>query len=177
MGLNSIEINVGEKENSAEFNLCGDEVGCIIGRRGETLDALQYLVGLVANQYKDKSYYRITVNTGDYRERRENTLEKLGIKMANKAVKSGRKISLEPMNPYERRIIHTSVLKVDGAISWSEGEEKNRHVVIGLQSKYKNNERRLKSPEKKEMQGEREKEGLKSKKLNTDLYSKVEVKN
>ena len=131
MGLNDIEMSVEEKEkNVINIDITGEDVGSVIGRRGETLDALQYLTCLVAN-HVDNSYCRVTINTGDYREKREKTLEILGRKLAIKAAKTGRKSSLEPMNPYERRIIHTAVQKINGAISWSEGENINRHVVIG----------------------------------------------
>ncbi|MCQ4021956.1 MULTISPECIES: RNA-binding cell elongation regulator Jag/EloR [unclassified Ruminococcus] len=130
MGFDSITVTVNEVENGAEINLEGEEVGAVIGRRGETLDAIQYLAGLVAN-HVDNCYFRITINTGNYREKREKTLQVLGRKLAFKAIKSGRNVSLEPMNPYERRIIHTAVQNVNGAISWSEGESINRHVVIG----------------------------------------------
>ena len=141
MGIEGIEVTVTAKEDSAEINLSGEQVGAVIGRRGETLDALQYLAGLVAN-HVGNSYYRITINTGNYREKREKTLEALGRKLAFKVVKTGKNVSLEPMNPYERRIIHTSVQKVDGAISWSEGEVINRHVVIGLDPEYKRSYRK-----------------------------------
>lgn len=136
MGLEDIEVTITEGDNSAEINLDGEQVGAVIGRRGETLDALQYLAGLVAN-HVGNSYYRITINIGNYREKREKTLEILGRKLAFKVLKTGKNVSLEPMNPYERRIIHTSVQKVNGAISWSEGEVINRHVVIGLDPEYK----------------------------------------
>ena len=136
MGLENIEVTVTEGDNSAEINLAGEQVGAVIGRRGETLDALQYLAGLVAN-HVGNSYYRITINIGNYREKREKTLEILGRKLAFKVLKTGKNVSLEPMNPYERRIIHTSIQKVNGAISWSEGEVINRHVVIGLDPEYK----------------------------------------
>lgn len=136
MGLPNIEVEMTEGENSAEINLSGDEVGAVIGRRGETLDALQYLAGLVAN-HTGNTYYRITINTGNYREKREKTLEILGRKLAFKVLKTGKNVSLEPMNPYERRIIHTAVQKVNGAISWSEGEVTNRHIVIGPDPEYK----------------------------------------
>ncbi len=129
MGLEDIETEVTENENTAEINLSGDDVGFVIGRRGETLDALQYLAGLVAN-HVDNQYYRITINTGNYREKREETLERLGKKLAIKAIKTGKNVNLEPMNPYERRIIHTAVQGVNGAISFSEGEDLERHVVI-----------------------------------------------
>ncbi|MBQ8860269.1 MAG: protein jag [Ruminococcus sp.] len=139
MGLNDIEMNVEEKEkNIINIDITGEDVGSVIGRRGETLDALQYLTCLVAN-HVDNSYCRVTINTGDYREKREKTLEILGRKLAIKAAKTGRKSSLEPMNPYERRIIHTAVQKINGAISWSEGENINRHVVIGPDPKSKGN--------------------------------------
>lgn len=130
MGLRSVEISVTEEESGALLSLTGEDIGFIIGHRGETLDALQYLAGLVANHI-DNSYYRITLDIGNYREKRKGTLEVLGKKMAAKAVKTGRNTSLEPMNPYERRIIHTAVQTVPGAKSWSEGEDTGRHVVIG----------------------------------------------
>lgn len=129
MGLEDIETEVKEEENTAEINLTGEDVGFVIGRRGETLDALQYLAGLVAN-HVDNQYYRITINTGNYREKREETLERLGKRLAIKAVKTGKNVNLEPMNPYERRLIHTAVQQVNGAISFSEGEDLERHVVI-----------------------------------------------
>lgn len=136
MTLQSVEIEKSTDENAVEFNLSGEEVGFVIGRRGETLDALQYLTSLVANHGEDP-YIKVTVNTGNYREKREKTLEILGRKLAFKALKTGKKTSLEPMNPYERRIIHTAVQKVNGAISWSEGENAARHVVIGPDPKVK----------------------------------------
>lgn len=130
MNLSSINIERQDSENAVKFDLSGDEVGFVIGRRGDTLDSLQYLTSLVAN-HKDNSYFKVTIDTGNYREKREKTLEILGRKLAFKAVKTGRRTSLEPMNPYERRIIHTAVQKINGAVSWSEGENANRHVVIG----------------------------------------------
>ncbi|MBW7572908.1 RNA-binding cell elongation regulator Jag/EloR [Caproiciproducens faecalis] len=130
MGLPAVEIQITEEENGAQLSLSGDDIGFIIGHRGETLDALQYLTGLVANHI-DNSYYRITIDIGNYREKRKETLEILGKKIAAKAIKTGRNSSLEPMNPYERRIIHTAVQTIEGAKSWSEGEDLARHVVIG----------------------------------------------
>ena len=141
MNLNDLTIDVEKTDNSATFNIEGEDVGFIIGRRGETLDALQYLASLVAN-HNNEDYIKVTVNVGNYRDKREKTLEILGRKLAFKAIKTGKKTSLEPMNPYERRIIHTAVQKVNGAISWSEGENTARHVVIGPDPKYKNNNRR-----------------------------------
>ena len=142
MGLPDIAIERGtdEEENTLTFNLSGEEEGFVIGRRGETLDALQYLASLVAN-HSEEGYVKVTVNVGNYRDKREKTLEILGRKLAFKAVKTGKKTSLEPMYPYERRIIHTAVQKVNGAISWSEGEGAARHVVIGPDPKARNNRR------------------------------------
>ncbi len=130
MGLPDVGIEVVEEESGAAFTLRGDDLGFIIGHRGETLDALQYLASLVAN-HVEGAYFRLTLDVGNYREKRKETLEALGRKMAYRAVKSGRNSSLEPMNPYERRIIHTAVHTVEGAKSWSEGEDQGRHVVIG----------------------------------------------
>ena len=130
MGLRDIEVSIQEEESGAQLSLTGEDIGFIIGHRGETLDALQYLAGLVAN-HVENTYYRITLGIGNYREKRKETLEVLGRKMAAKALKTGRNCSLEPMNPYERRIIHTAVQEVEGAKSWSEGEDLARHVVIG----------------------------------------------
>ena len=140
MGLADIAIEKKQEEDTLEFNLSGEEEGFVIGRRGETLDALQYLASLVAN-HNNEEYVKVSVNVGNYRDKREKTLEILGRKLAFKAVKTGKKTSLEPMNPYERRIIHTAVQKVNGAISWSEGENTARHVVIGPDPKAKNNRR------------------------------------
>lgn len=130
MGLVDTQIEIREVEAGAEFVLSGNDIGFIIGHRGETLDSLQYLASLVANHDNDE-YYRITLDVGNYREKRKETLESLGKKMALKSIKTGRNNSLEPMNPYERRIIHTAVQEVEGAKSWSEGEDMNRHVVVG----------------------------------------------
>jgi spoIIIJ-associated protein len=130
MGVPNPEIKIIEGEKGSTLEISGDNLGVIIGRRGETLDALQYLAGLVANRV-DNSYYRITLNIGNYREKREQSLIGLAKKIARGAAKTGKKTSLEPMNPYERRIIHTAVQEVKGATSWSVGEEPYRHVIIG----------------------------------------------
>lgn len=130
LGGKNVVIDIQEEENGCVLKLSGDDLGFIIGRRGETLDSLQYLAGLVANRV-DNAYYRVTLDIGNYREKREQSLTGLAKKMANQAARTGRKSSLEPMNPYERRIIHTAVQDVKGATSWSVGTEPNRHVVIG----------------------------------------------
>ena len=131
-----IEANVkgGQLDGNLAIVLEGEHLGAIVGRRGETLDALQYLTTLVANR-GEGDYQRITLNIGDYREKREKTLRSLARRMANQAVKTGRNMTLEPMNPYERRIIHTAVQDVKGVTSWSVGEEPNRKVVIGTKGR------------------------------------------
>ena len=131
MKLTNIEITSEKNEDSAVFNIEGEDVGFVIGRRGETLDALQYLTSLVAN-HVENSYFKITVNTGNYREKREKTLEILGRKLAFKAVKTGKKSSLEPMNPYERRIIHSALQNDKYVTTHSEGEEPFRKVIVTL---------------------------------------------
>lgn len=129
MGLAGTEIKVIKDGDNAILNLEGEGLGVIIGRRGETLDALQYLTGLVANRIEG-DYVRISIDSGNYREKREKTLEALARKIAITAVKTGRSSTLEPMNPYERRIIHAAVSQITGATSTSIGEEPNRKVVI-----------------------------------------------
>ncbi len=126
------KVTGGQLGNNLAIMLDGEHLGAIVGRRGETLDALQYLTTLVANR-GEGDYQRITLNIGDYREKREKTLRSLARRMANQAVKTGRNMTLEPMNPYERRIIHTAVQDVKGVTSWSVGEEPNRKVVIGTE--------------------------------------------
>ncbi len=107
----------------------GGDIGTVIGKRGETLDAVQYLVSLVANR-QEGEYVRFTINAGNYREKREETLRALAQRMAKKVLKTGRPAALEPMNPYERRIIHAVVTEIEGVYSKSTGEEPNRKVVI-----------------------------------------------
>lgn len=134
-------VTVTEEENGCTLMIEGENLGFIIGRRGDTLDALQYLTGLVANR-AESEYYRVTLDIGNYREKREQALKGLAKKMASQAARTGRKNSLEPMNPYERRLIHTAVQDVKGATSWSVGSEPNRHVVIGPSDDNPNKNRR-----------------------------------
>ncbi len=131
MDLESVNVSVSEQTEgaSAVLLLEGESVGTLIGRHGETLDALQYLTGLVANK-AEGDYFRISLDSGNYREKRKKTLESLARRMAVSAAKTGRSMTLEPMNPYERRIIHSTVQEVEGATSTSIGEEPNRRVVI-----------------------------------------------
>ena len=126
----AVEIQEDEDGNGCTLMIEGENLGFIIGRRGDTLDSLQYLTGLVANRGR-ADYYRVTLDIGNYREKREQALKGLAHKLASQAARTGRKNSLEPMNPYERRRIHTAVQDVKGATSWSVGSEPNRHVVIG----------------------------------------------
>ncbi|MFI3206579.1 MAG: RNA-binding cell elongation regulator Jag/EloR [Clostridia bacterium] len=131
MGVSDLEIEAQEDEaEGLNINLKAEDISFIIGHRGDTLDSLQYLTSLVANQGEDK-YMRISIDVGTFREKRKETLEKLGKKIAQKAIKYGKNQILEPMNPYERRIIHFAANSVEGVKSWSEGEDLTRHVVIG----------------------------------------------
>lgn len=130
LGMEKCEIEVYADDEEISFELdCGDEYGIVIGRRGETLDAIQYLVRMVANK-GISGYRRVSVNVGNYREKRADVLVSLAKRTAARAVKSGRNITLEPMNPYERRIIHTAVQEVKGATSFSTGTDLDRRVVI-----------------------------------------------
>ncbi len=129
MGVEEVSVSVTEEDNHCKISLEGEDLGFIIGRRGDTLDALQYLTSLVANR-AEGAYRRISINIGNYREKREKTLSGLARKAAIQAAKGGKTTSLEAMNPYERRIIHTAVQKVEGATSYSVGSDPNRHVVI-----------------------------------------------
>lgn len=112
-----------------EVDVDCDDYGIIIGRRGETLDALQYLTSLAIKKKTDK-YARVTLNVGDYRAKREQTLRALAVKNANYVLRTGRRYTFEPMNPYERRIIHTAVQEVEGVISRSVGNGMDRKVLI-----------------------------------------------
>ncbi len=131
LGCTNISIKVAEKENSALIELEGDGLGVIIGHRGETLDALQYLAGLAANT--GSGYYKVSLNIGDYRQRREETLINLAGRICEQVLETGKCRTLEPMNPYERRIIHTAVQGIDGVTSASFGEGSERRVVIGIE--------------------------------------------
>lgn len=129
MGLSSISLEVSEDKDGAVITFSGDNVAVLIGHHGDTLDSLQYLVALACNRV-DGEYFRITLDCGSYRERREETLKALAARLAAKVKKSGRPQLLEPMNPYERRIIHSVVSEIPGVYSKSKGEEPNRRVVI-----------------------------------------------
>jgi len=129
MGVD-VTIDMGtDAEGNVYGYINGDTLGILIGRRGETLDAVQYLTSLKVNRGRE-GYTRVTLDTENYRAKREDTLIRLANRMANRALRTGRKVSLEPMNPYERRIIHYALQQTEGVTTHSEGEEPNRHVVI-----------------------------------------------
>ena len=125
----SIETKLKEKQLSIE--LSGDEIGVLIGKRGQTLDSIQYLVSLVVNK-GNSPYISILLDTENYRQRRKETLESLAYNLAKKVKQTKRNVVLEPMNPYERRIIHSSLQNDRYVTTYSEGEEPYRNVVITL---------------------------------------------
>lgn len=128
-----VVVTVDYNETSREMNidLSGDDMGVLIGKRGQTLDSLQYLVSLVVNKNVD-DYIRVKVDTENYRERRKETLENLAKNIAYKVKRTRRPVSLEPMNPYERRIIHSALQNDKYVTTHSEGEEPFRKVVVTL---------------------------------------------
>lgn len=136
MGVEQYILHSQTEGSDIEMDIQGENLGIVIGHRGETLDALQYLTSLAANR-GEESFKRIFVDTGDYRKKREKTLCALAKRLALTAVKTKRTTTLEPMNPYERRMIHTAVQQVNGAASWSVGAEPNRRVVIGVDKQRK----------------------------------------
>ena len=132
-----IAIKYNEEEKNMDIELSGNEMGVLIGKRGQTLDSIQYLTSLVINKNSEK-YVRVKLDTENYRKRRKETLESLAKNIAYKVKRSRRPVSLEPMNPYERRIIH-SALQADKFVSTrSEGEEPFRHVVVYLERENNN---------------------------------------
>lgn len=140
LGLENYSINTVNTGDTVVLDIVGDKLGVVIGRRGETLDALQYLTILASNK-AETSYCRISVDCNGYRAKRKETLEALAVKTAHKVLKQGRRVTLEPMNPYERRIIHSKVAEIEGVFSNSIGEEPFRKVVISSNAKptYNNN--------------------------------------
>ena len=128
LGCENVEIKAAVRENGATIILEGEGLGVVIGHRGETLDALQHLVSLAANNAG--GYFKVTLNIGDYREKREQTLIGLATRVAEHVKRTSRNRALEPMSAYERRIIHTAVQEIEGVSSGSTGEGKNRRVVI-----------------------------------------------
>ena len=137
-----ITVKYDEAEKNMEIDLKGDDMGVLIGKRGQTLDSLQYLVSLVVNK-ESEEYIRVKVDTEDYRNRRKATLEGLAKNISYKVKRTKRAVSLEPMNPYERRIIHSALQNDKYVTTHSEGDEPFRHVVVTLKKseRYERNDR------------------------------------
>lgn len=132
---NSVEMEL--KDNVLTINVNGDEnrLGILIGKRGVTLDSIQYILNLIVNK-KSSRYIRVNLDSSGYREKRKETLINLAKKMANKVTKTGRSVKLEPMNSYERKIIHTALQDYEGVLTHSEGKDPFRKVVIQKERKY-----------------------------------------
>ena len=126
-----VDVKYDENEKAMDINLSGDEMGVLIGKRGQTLDSLQYLVSLVINKGSE-DYIRVKLDTEDYRARRKDTLENLAKNISYKVKRTKRPVSLEPMNPYERRIIHSALQNDKYVTTHSEGEEPFRRVIVSL---------------------------------------------
>ena len=132
LGITECEVSFAEEEEGIAIELdCGEDYGVVIGRRGETLDAIQYLVRLYMNKGKE-NYKRVSINIGNYREKRAETLRELAKRNAAKVLRNGRNAVLDPLNPYERRIIHTTIQEIEGVESHSVGSDSERKVVITL---------------------------------------------
>lgn len=137
LGIDECSISFCEEEEGIAIELdCGENYGVVIGRRGETLDAIQYLVRLYLNKGKE-NYKRVSINIGNYREKRAETLRELAKRNAAKVLRNGRNVVLDPMNPYERRIIHTAIQEIEGVESHSVGSDSERKVVITLAEGFK----------------------------------------
>lgn len=124
-------INVNEEDHVIDIELKGEDMGILIGKRGQTLDSLQYLINLAVNKQSEE-YYKVKLDTEDYRKRRKETLENLAKNIAYKVKRTKRSVSLEPMNPFERRIIHSALQNDRYVTTHSEGDEPNRYVVVTL---------------------------------------------
>lgn len=134
LGIENSQIEVFADDDDILFEVsCEEDYGIVIGRRGETLDAIQYLVRMVANK-NSENFKRVSVNIGDYRQKRTAVLVSLAKKNAARAIRTGRSVTLEPMNPYERRIIHTAVHDIQGATSYSTGVDLDRRVIIASEN-------------------------------------------
>ncbi|MGN0602186.1 MAG: RNA-binding cell elongation regulator Jag/EloR [Oscillospiraceae bacterium] len=140
MGIENITCEVTDTENGCDIELNGDGLEEAIGKKGELLDSLQYLASLVSNKV-DREYFRITLDSNGFREKRKEQLENLAKKIAANVKKNGRSTALEPMNPYERRIIHATVSEIEGVTSKSVGEDPYRKVIISSTEKRKFNDR------------------------------------
>lgn len=132
MGM-KVNVEIDEKEGELDINLSGDDMGIIIGKRGDTLDALQYLTSLAANRIEGP-YTKVSIDTENYREKRKEALDALANRVAEKVARTGRRHIFEPMNPYERRVIHAALQDHDAVHTYSIGDEPNRKVVIALKN-------------------------------------------
>ncbi|MCM3740128.1 protein jag [Oceanobacillus luteolus] len=124
-----VDIKTTVEENHVTYEMDGENIAILIGKRGQTLNALQYLAHLAINKQKG-TYYTVTLDAEGYRERRRETLESLAHKMADKAKRINKKVALEPMPAYERKIIHSALQDVSGVSTYSDGQEPHRHIVI-----------------------------------------------
>ncbi len=130
MNLGEFTCEVLDVEGGFCINIDGDGMGAVIGRRGETLDAIQYLASLCYNNSED-GFTRVVIDTNNYRAKREETLKSLAARVAERAARTGHNQALEPMNPYERRVIHTAIQDIEGMTSWSVSDSRGRRVIIG----------------------------------------------
>lgn len=126
------EVKIKEENNIIRINLFGSDMGILIGYRGQTLDSLQYLISLVVNKDHDMEYKRVVLDTENYRYKREETLKRLARRIAEKVKRTGKTVKFEPMNPYERRIIHSTLQNDCDVSTYSEGQEPFRRVIVSL---------------------------------------------
>jgi len=126
-----VTMEIQETPEQLRIKMNGENISMLIGRRGETLDSVQYLTSLCVNRGRDE-YMRVSLDTENYRAKREEALRKLANRMANRARKTGKRVALEPMNPYERRILHSALQNDPDVTTHSEGEEPYRRVIITL---------------------------------------------
>ncbi len=132
MGI-KVDLDIKHEANELSINLIGDDMGIIIGKRGETLDSLQYITSLVVNR-GEGSYVKVTLDTENYREKRFEALKTLALRIADKVTKTGRRHIFEPMNPYERRVLHAALQSHEAVTTYSIGEDPNRKVVVALKN-------------------------------------------
>ena len=138
MGIEAkFEVSCASEESRIDINIVGNDMGLLIGKRGQTLDSLQYLTSLVVNK-ESGTYYKVKLDTENYRARRKETLENLARNISSKVKKTKKSVALEPMNPYERRIIHSALQNDKYVETYSEGEEPNRKVVVAMKKEYRN---------------------------------------
>lgn len=130
MGID-VRVEVERKSDHVLFQMYGSELGIVIGRRGQTLDALQYLLNVIANRRADE-YVRIVLDGEDFRKRRKETLENLALRLAKRAMRTGKEIILEPMSPQDRKIIHSVLQDHERVVTYSKGQEPNRRIVIDV---------------------------------------------